>query len=281
MTSPDANQSPPLMTPQSAAVEVVGLRKVFASEAGAVTALGEIDLAVRPGEFVCLVGPSGCGKTTLLRILAGLETPTAGRVTLRGIPGRPAQAMVFQGQALLPWRSVRDNVAYGLELRGVAATERARISERLMAMVGLTDFALAYPHQLSEGMRQRANIARALAVEPAVLLMDEPFANLDERNRLRLQEELLRLWQAGRQTVVFVTHSLDEAMVLADRIVVLSARPGRVIDDIVVPFPRPRALFDLKGSPEYGALSARLWELLDVDDDRLADRLPEPMAHHA
>jgi NitT/TauT family transport system ATP-binding protein len=211
VTGPTPVQPP---TPNSqplpdTAVEIVGLRKWHAGEAGRVLALDGIDLRVRAGEFVCLVGPSGCGKTTLLRILGGLEEPSAGRFRLGGAADRPAQAMVFQGQALLPWRSARDNIAYGLELRGVGARQRAATAERLIETVGLGGFANAYPHELSEGMRQRTNIARALAVDPAVLLMDEPFANLDEQNRLLMQEELLRLWSAGRRTILFITHSLD------------------------------------------------------------------------
>jgi NitT/TauT family transport system ATP-binding protein len=258
--------APGRQPPPDTAVEVVGLRKWYAGEAGRVLALDGVDLRARAGEFVCLVGPSGCGKTTLLRILGGLEQASAGRVRVHGGgAGRPAQAMVFQGQALLPWRSARDNIAYGLELRGASARARAAAADRLIELVGLSGFANAYPHELSEGMRQRANIARALAVDPAVLLMDEPFANLDEQNRLLMQEELLRLWGAGRQTVLFVTHSLDEALLLADRIVVLSARPGRVAAEIGVPFARPRSLLALKGTPEYGALSARLWRLLRAE----------------
>jgi NitT/TauT family transport system ATP-binding protein len=245
------------------AVEIAGLRQWYEGEAGRVQALDAFDLTIPAGQFVCLVGPSGCGKTTLLRLLGGLATPSAGRVAVRGgTATRPAQAMVFQGQALLPWRRVRDNVAYGLELRGVDRRERRAVADALIARVGLTAFAGAYPHELSEGMRQRANIARALAVDPAVLLMDEPFANLDEQNRLLMQEDLLRLWGAGRPTVVFVTHSIDEALVLADRIVVLSARPGRVVADLQVPFARPRSLIALKGTPDYGALSAEIWRLL-------------------
>ena len=261
--TPRQGAKPPAPPETDLAVAAVGVRKWYAGEAGPILALDGLDLRVRVGEFVCLVGPSGCGKTTLLRLLGGLEEASAGRLTLQaGRDGRPAQAMVFQGQALLPWRRVRDNIAYGLELRGVEARRRRVIAGELMARVGLERFAAAYPHELSEGMRQRANIARALAVDPAVLLMDEPFANLDELNRLLLQEELLRLWAMSGQTVVFVTHSIDEALVLADRIVVLSARPGRVVADIPVPFPRPRSLMALKGTPEYGALSARIWELL-------------------
>jgi NitT/TauT family transport system ATP-binding protein len=244
-------------------IDLAGLRKWYEGEAGRVLALDGIDLRVRAGEFVCLVGPSGCGKTTLLRLLGGLEEPGEGRLALyAGDDDRLAQATVFQGQALLPWRRIRDNIAYGLELRGVSTPERAAVADRLMARVGLEQFAAAFPHELSEGMRQRANIARALAVDPAVLLMDEPFANLDEQNRLLLQEDLMRLWAASGKTVVFVTHSLDEAMLLADRIVVLSARPGRVVANIPVPFARPRSLLAIKAAPEYGPLTARLWGLL-------------------
>jgi NitT/TauT family transport system ATP-binding protein len=254
---------PPVAVVEPPAITIVALHKSYRGDAGPVVALTEIDLTIRPGEFVCLVGPSGCGKTTLLRILGGLETASAGQVSLPALRSdRPAQAMVFQGQALLPWRRVIDNVSYGLELRGVTPERRRATAGALLERVGLAQFAKAFPHQLSEGMRQRANIARALAVEPAVLLMDEPFGNLDEQNRLLMQEELLRLWSSRPQTVLFVTHSLDEALVLADRIIVLSARPGRLLADLPVPFDRPRSLFRLKGTPEYGALSQRLWQLL-------------------
>ena len=261
-----------MATPIEAAPKIVatGLRREFRDPAGRrVVALDGVDLTVSEGEFVCLVGPSGCGKTTLLRLIAGLERASAGSVAINHRePDRPAQAMVFQGQSLFPWRTVLGNAAYGLELRGRGAgldrRERERRARARLEQVGLGRFVDAYPHQLSEGMRQRANLARALAVDPATLLMDEPFGNLDEQNRLLMQEELLQIWGGGGRpvTVVFVTHSVDEAIVLADRVVVLSARPGRVAAEIAVPFARPRDPLALKSDPAYAALYRRIWELL-------------------
>ncbi len=253
-------------------ITVAALRQEFrAADGRPVVALDGIDLAVAEGEFVCLVGPSGCGKTTLLRLIAGLERPTAGAVAIHHDErDRPAQAMVFQGQSLFPWRTVLDNAAYGLDLRpaGRGRRERRALARERLEQVGIARFAGAYPHQLSEGMRQRANLARALAVDPATLLMDEPFGNLDEQNRLLMQEELLRIWGGGSAaggrpvTVVFVTHSVDEALVLADRVVVLSARPGRIAAELAVPFPRPRDPLALKGDPAYVTLYRRIWDLL-------------------
>jgi NitT/TauT family transport system ATP-binding protein len=244
-----------------------GLRREYRDPAGEpILALDGLDLTVAEGEFICILGPSGCGKSTLLRLIAGLEEPSAGTVALHHQGDtRPAQAMVFQGQSLLPWRTVGDNVAYGLELgasrNGLSAPERQAIARAKLAQVGLARFAHAYPHQLSEGMRQRVNLARALAVEPASLLMDEPFGNLDEQNRLLMQEELLRIWGSEERpvTVLFVTHSIDEAIVLADRIVIFTARPGRVDTSIPVPFPRPRDPVALKADPAYAALYAECW----------------------
>jgi NitT/TauT family transport system ATP-binding protein len=253
-------------SPPAPKIVAAGLRQEFRDRAGRpVVALDGIDLAVAEGEFVCLVGPSGCGKTTLLRAIAGLERPTAGTVAIaHREPDRPAQALVFQGQSLFPWRTVLANAAYGLELRGGGRRAREAAARARLEQVGLGRFADAYPHQLSEGMRQRANLARALAVDPATLLMDEPFGNLDEQNRLLMQEELLRLWGAGARplTVVFVTHSVDEALVLADRVVVLSARPGRIAAELRVPFARPRDPLALKGDPAYAALYRAIWGLL-------------------
>ncbi|MDP9373371.1 MAG: ABC transporter ATP-binding protein [Chloroflexota bacterium] len=258
-------------------IVVAGVRQEYRDRAGrAVAALDGIDLTVAEGEFVCLVGPSGCGKTTLLRLIAGLDRPTAGTVAINhDEPGRPAQAMVFQGQSLFPWRTVLGNAAYGLELRRVGRGERETIARARLEQVGLGRFADAYPHQLSEGMRQRANLARALAVDPATLLMDEPFGNLDEQNRLLMQEELLRIRGVAERpvTVVFVTHSVDEALILADRVVVLTARPGRIAAEIAVPFARPRDPLALKGDPAYAALYRRIWGLLR--DGVLAARAAE------
>lgn len=251
-------------------IAISGVRREYRDPAGRpIVALGEVDLSIGEGEFVCLLGPSGCGKSTLLRLLAGLERPTAGTIAIdHDDPSRPAQAMVFQGPSLFPWRTVLDNVTYGLELgasgRQLSRPEREGIARQRIAQVGLARFADAYPHQLSEGMRQRANLARALAVDPAIILMDEPFGNLDEQNRLLMQGELLQIWQgSGRPvTIVFVTHSIDEAIVLADRIVILSPRPGRVDTILPVDLPRPRDAVALRGDPTYAGLYAACWERL-------------------
>ena len=251
-------------------IAIESVRRAYRDPAGRpIVALDGIELAIREGEFVCLLGPSGCGKSTLLRLLAGLERATAGTITIdHDDPSRPAQAMVFQGPSLFPWRTVLDNVTYGLELgiagRQLARPEREGIARQRIAQVGLARFADAYPHQLSEGMRQRANLARALAVDPAIILMDEPFGNLDEQNRLLMQGELLQIWHgSGRPvTIVFVTHSIDEAIVLADRIVILSPRPGRVDTILPVDLPRPRDAVALRGDPTYAALYATCWERL-------------------
>jgi len=223
-----------------AAVDVRNLGRRFETATGPFDAIRGIELAVTPGEFCVIVGPSGCGKTTLLRIVAGLERATTGTAVIGAADGsRPRNAMVFQGRSVFPWQTVRQNVGYGLKLRKVPRRERDRRADELLEAVGLARFAKSYPHQLSEGMRQRVAIARALAVDPDVLLMDEPFGALDEQTRLLLQEELLRIWEDTGTTVLFVTHSIDEAMVLADRIVVMSAQPGTIKAILPVPFPDP------------------------------------------
>jgi NitT/TauT family transport system ATP-binding protein len=220
-----------------------------------------VNLDVEEGEFVCLVGRSGCGKTTLLRILAGLERQSSGHAAFDGavIDGcDPRRGMVFQDARLFLWRSVAANVAFGLEVKGVAKRERLRLTEHYMELVGLTEFATAYPYELSGGMKQRVALARVLAINPRVILMDEPFAALDALTRNRLQEELLRLVECERKTVVFVTHSADEAVFLADRIAVFSRRPrgiGHVLD---VGLPKPRK----RESPESSALKQRIFDLI-------------------
>jgi NitT/TauT family transport system ATP-binding protein len=239
------------------------LSHAYPGRHGSVTALLDVSLALRDGEFCAVIGPSGCGKTTLLHILAGLILPASGTVRLPGrATGGRATALVFQGVSTFPWFTVLENVEYGLRLLGIGTTERRERALRQVDRVGLTRFRDAYPHQLSEGMRQRVSIARALAVDPDVLLMDEPFANLDEQNRLLLQDELLQLWQASRKTVLFVTHSLDEALRLSDRILVMTAAPGRIKAEVKVPFPRPRDFRAIRREPGYGELSARLWDEL-------------------
>jgi ABC-type nitrate/sulfonate/bicarbonate transport system, ATPase component len=217
----------------AAAVRLEGVTRRYPN---GVEALEDVSLDIAPGSFVSLLGPSGCGKSTLLSLLAGLDAPSEGRVVVGGRVG-----VVFQEAALFPWRTVRDNVAFGLEMQGVAKAERRARAEALLRRVHLSRFAGAFPHELSGGMRQRAAIARALATEPDILLMDEPFGALDAQTRALLQAELLSLWEGSEQTVVFVTHSLDEALRLSDRVVLLSARPGRVIGDFPVRAPRPRS----------------------------------------
>ncbi|MGE4339317.1 MAG: ABC transporter ATP-binding protein [Pigmentiphaga sp.] len=240
-------------------VQLQGVGKRFLGVDGEYQALEGVDLAVREGEFVCIVGPSGCGKTTLLRILAGLERHTDGRVIVCDQEdGRPFTSVVFQENSIFPWLSVRDNAAFGLRMRNSPDRLVDKQVTYFLDMVGLTKFAKSYPHQLSGGMKQRVSIARAFANDPQVLLMDEPFSALDEQNRTVLQEELLRIWDETRKTVIFITHSIDEALFLGDRVVVMSGSPGRVLADTHVPFKRPRRLYELKSDPCYNELVVRI-----------------------
>ncbi len=260
-----------------AKIRMRGLTKRFTVHGRPVQALAGIDLDIRAGEFFCIVGPSGCGKTTMLRILAGLETKTDGSIEVtrdssasggnasRGsTTERPLNSMVFQEQSIFPWLSVRDNVAFGLKARGFSRRDRYGIAEPFIRKVGLGAFEDALPHQLSGGMKQRVSIARAFANDPEMLLMDEPFAALDEQTKLVLQAELLRIWEETRKTVLYVTHSIDEAIVLADRILVMSARPGRIKDivDVGSVFGRPRNVESVKSSAQYGELFGHIWGLL-------------------
>lgn len=239
-----------------------GVSKEFVSQNGMpVAALHDVNLNVEEGEFLCLVGRSGCGKTTLLRILAGLERQSAGQAAFDGalIDGcDPRRGMVFQDARLFLWRNVAANVAFGLEVKGVPKRERQRLSEHYMDLVGLKEFATAYPYELSGGMRQRVSLARVLATNPRVILMDEPFAALDALTRNRLQEELLRLVQCERKTVVFVTHSADEAVFLGDRIAVFSQRPRGIGQVLNVDLPKPRR----RESPETSALKQKIFDLI-------------------
>jgi len=255
-----------------AKISIRGLKKRFGAKGRHVEALAGIDLDIRPGEFFCIVGPSGCGKTTMLRILAELESPSEGTIDIRrdvgsGVVGgrrRPLNSMVFQEQSIFPWMTVRNNVAFGLKARGLSRAQRFAIADTFIRKVGLTGFESARPHQLSGGMKQRVSIARAFANDPEILLMDEPFAALDEQTKLILQKELVRIWEETRKTVLYVTHSIDEAIVLADRILVMSARPGRIkeIIDVDAVFGRPRQVEQVKSSPRYGELFGRVWNQL-------------------
>jgi NitT/TauT family transport system ATP-binding protein len=254
-------------------VRVDAVSKVYPAPRGKdLLALADVSLEIGDGEFVTILGPSGCGKSTLLQIVAGLETPTAGRVTFDGVPdGEALTAVVFQEHALFPWRSVHDNIVFGLEVRGVPAAAREATARRLLELVGLTGFADRYPHHLSGGMRQRVAIARALAVEPALLLMDEPFSALDAQSRALMQLELLTLWERTRRSILYVTHQIQEAVLLGDRVVVMTRRPGRVLAVRPVPLPRPRderTMLD----PAFVALVDECWQLIKHDSrDALAD----------
>ncbi|MDQ3097547.1 MAG: ABC transporter ATP-binding protein [Chloroflexota bacterium] len=224
-------------------------------------AIENIDLDVPDGAFVSLLGPSGCGKSTFLKIVNGLLPATAGEIKLHRVAKGREDAMVFQDAALFPWYSVLDNVAYGLVCAGVPRREARRRAAPFIDLVGLQGFAERYPYQLSGGMQQRANLARALAVDAAILLMDEPFAALDAQTREVMQAELLRIWNASRKTVLFVTHQIDEAVYLSDRVVVMAARPGRIIADITIELPRPRPL-SVKRTPEFAAYEEQIWRLI-------------------
>lgn len=246
-----------------AKIVVRNLCKVFHARGRRVTALEDVSFVVPDGTFLAIVGPSGCGKTTLLRILAGLEEASSGQVTVhRSDPARPVNSMVFQEQSVLPWMTVRENVAYGLRLRGVDREARHRIAEHYIQLVGLSGFSEAYPHQLSGGMKQRVSIARAFANDPEILLMDEPFANLDEQNKILLQQELLRIWEGTQKTVCYITHSIDEALNLSDRVMIITARPGRVKAVIDVDLGRPRDIARLRSHPRFGELFGTIWQAL-------------------
>lgn len=232
-----------------------------------VTALEGFDVDVAPGEFVAIVGPSGCGKTTFLNAVAGEVEPTAGTITIDGQPAVAAgskRAMVFQDASLFPWFNVERNVGYGLQCSGISRAEAAHTVRSLIHMVGLEGFEQTYPHELSGGMQQRANLARALAVDPEILLMDEPFAALDAQTREIMQSELLRIWDQSHKTVLFVTHQIDEAVYLSDRVIVMSARPGRVLADLMVPIPRPRVLH-IKREPATIELIDHIWDMLESE----------------
>lgn len=235
---------------------------------GEVVALQEINLEVRANESLCILGPSGCGKTTLLRILGCLISRDCGEILLDEDPvnaPRPDVAVVFQHFGLFPWKSLEENIGYGLRLRGKPKEETREIVGRYIQLMGLKGFEKSYPYQLSGGMQQRAGLARALAVNPSLLLMDEPFGSLDAQTREMMQEELLRILEAEKKTMIFVTHSIDEAILLGDRIVVMSCRPGRIREILPVDIPRPRKIISVRAHPCYFELRKSIWEMLKQD----------------
>ena len=269
------------MSSNSPVIQTTQLTKSFiGADQQEFHALGPVDMSIEPGEFVCIVGPSGCGKSTLLRLLAGLDRPTDGTMTIRAEEesNRPVNSMVFQGDSTFPWLTVHENVEYGLKMRGVSYRTREQTVTRILKTVGLTGFAESYPYQLSGGMRQRVSLARAFANDPQLLFMDEPFGALDAQNRILLQDELLQIWEATsdasqRKTILFVTHAIDEAIVLADRVLVMSSVPGRIKATIPIPFARPRQTYELKRDPRFGELTYTIWEALrdEVNAARAAE----------
>lgn len=268
----------PVVTPAPARIRFIDVRKQFRVGSRVFTAIDGVSLEIPDGSFFVIVGPSGCGKTTLLRMLAGLERPSMGAVECAQSNGRPPRmSMVFQGDAIFPWMTVWDNAAYALKLRQVPKSEISDIVGHYLNRTGLTKFAQAYPHQLSGGMRQRVSIARAFANDPDILLMDEPFSALDEQNKTLLQDELLKIWDGTGKTVLFITHSVDEAVTLGDKIMVMTANPGRIkaIEDVT--FPRPRNVIELRAQPEYGEMVYRIWGHLrdEVQQARLLSETRE------
>lgn len=256
-----STQETPRTMTDAAKISVRGARKTFALKDEEFVALDGVSLDVADNEFVTVVGPSGCGKSTLMNIVAGLETTTAGEVLVDGAgvtgPG-PERGVIFQQYALFPWLTVRKNVEFGLKVAGLPAAERRERAEHYVRLVGLEQFADALPKTLSGGMKQRCAIARAYAVNPSILLMDEPFGALDALTRVRLQEQLLETWSSEKRTVLFITHDVDEAVFLAGRVVVMAARPGRIQEVIDVDLPYPRTE-EVRLSPEFGELRNRVW----------------------
>jgi NitT/TauT family transport system ATP-binding protein len=281
--------------PASARISLQGVSKRFAGPSGqgaGQLVLDQVSLSLAAGEFVCLLGPSGCGKSTVLNLLSGFERADQGRVQLDGRPitGPGAErGMVFQQPTLFPWLSVADNVAFGPRMAGWPRDRTEAETRRLLAQVGLADFGAHFPWQLSGGMRQRAALAQAWILQPEILLMDEPFGALDAQTRLAMQELLTRIWQQERTTVLFVTHDVDEALFLADRVLIMSTRPGRIEEDLAVPFERPRTFEDLVAEPDYGRLKRRILKALrhgeagaaPLDTEADASATPQPLPRAA
>ena len=241
------------------------ISKTFPTHNGAVAALANVTFTVGAQEFVCIVGPSGCGKSTLLKIVAGLLKPTTGSLIFNQTSTtRLRNALVFQEHGLFPWMTVLDNVAFGLEMQAVGRWARQERARRLLKQVGLAAFAHNYPHELSVGMRQRAAIARAFVADPQLLLMDEPFSALDAQSRLVLQEELLRIWKDHQKTVIYVTHDIEEAVLLGDRVLVMSGHPGRIQEEIRIPLGRPRVLRD-REQPEVRKIVWHIWKAIEEE----------------
>jgi NitT/TauT family transport system ATP-binding protein len=247
---------------RAGAIQIAGISQVFKTSGQDVAALSDVSLDIKPGRFVVLVGPSGCGKSTLLMMLAGLLQPTSGTILINGAPIEKPDpdrvGVVFQEASLFPWLTAEENVEFPLALRSVAKAERRAKAEDALKLVGLDGFGKRHPHELSGGMKQRVSIARGLVQDPPVLLMDEPFAALDEQTRMTMGDELLRIWAATGKTVVFVTHSLTEAVYLADEVAVMSARPGRIIDHLQVQLARPRT-YEMLSGDAFGTLRDRIW----------------------
>jgi NitT/TauT family transport system ATP-binding protein len=250
-------------------IEARGLQKVYGIDRAPIAALKDISFAVEEGSFVSLVGPSGCGKSTLLQMLAGLVPSTTGEVLVDGATlRRPAPekiSVMFQDATLLPWKRVSENVEFPLDIRRIGVAERRQRAAAMLSLVGLTDFAERYPHELSGGMRQRVSIARALAPDPRIMLMDEPFGALDEQTRIKMGHELLRIWEKTRKTIFFITHSLTEALFLADIVLVMSHRPGQIVGTIKADLPRPRT-YEIIGSAAFGTARNLIWKMISRDD---------------
>ena len=251
----------------SARIEVHDLSKTFGSGGGQVPAVDRVSFNLKQGEFVALLGPSGCGKSTILNMIAGLIPHSGGTIKVDGVPVEAGKVMpqvgyVFQRDTVFAWRTVARNIGYGLEIKGMPKPEREAKVAHMIAQARLKGFENAYPLTLSGGMRQRVSLMRTLIMEPQILLMDEPFGALDTHTKLEMHQILLELWERERQTVIFVTHDLSEALTLSDRIILLSARPGRIKEDFAVPFPRPRDAIKLRETKEYGELFAKVWHSL-------------------
>jgi NitT/TauT family transport system ATP-binding protein len=259
---PLANITPLKPASRAGAIQISGVAQVFRTSGAEVVALDDVSMDIKPGRFVVLVGPSGCGKSTLLMMLAGLRPPTSGSILISGAPIPEPDpnrvGVVFQEASLFPWLTAEENVEFPLALRGVAKGERRGKAEEMLKLVGLEGFGKRHPHELSGGMKQRVSIARGLVQDPPVMLMDEPFAALDEQTRMTMGDELLRIWAATGKTVVFVTHSLTEAVYLADEVAVMSARPGRIVDHLQVSLPRPRT-YEMLSGDAFGTLRERIW----------------------